>query len=75
MHRIHDVGERETLVRQEFLEFVRGITVNPVPCRAACYGVADLGELFGGKAKFARIPSHFPLLPAFVLRTGLRRSR
>jgi hypothetical protein len=44
MHRIHDVGERETLVRQEFLEF-------------------------------ARIPGYFPLLPAFVLRTGLRRSR
>ena len=31
MHSVHDVGERETLVRQEFLEFVSGITVNPVP--------------------------------------------
>ena len=31
MHSIHDISKRETLVRQEFLEFVGGITVNPVP--------------------------------------------
>lgn len=35
MHSIHDISKRETLVRQEFLEFVGGITVNPVPGRTA----------------------------------------
>ena len=67
MHRIHDISKRETLVRQEFLELVSGITVNPVAGRTAGNGLADFGEVFGGKAQFPRIPGHFPLLPAVFL--------
>ena len=44
-----------------------GVTVNPVPGRTAGDGLADLGEVFGGKAQFARVPGHFPLSPAVLL--------
>ena len=49
MHSVYNVCERETLIRQEFLEFVSGVTVNPVPGRTAGDGLTDLGEVFGGK--------------------------
>ncbi len=67
MHGIHDVSESKTLVRKEFLKFVGGMTVNPVSGRTAGYGLADLGEIFGRKPKFTRIPGHFPLLPTVFL--------
>jgi len=45
MHRVYNVCECETLIRQEFLEFVSGVTVNPVTDRTAGDGLTDLGEI------------------------------
>ena len=67
MHSVYNVSKREALIRQEFLEFVSGVTVNPVPGRTAGNGLADFGKVFGGNAQFPGIPGYLPLFPAVFL--------
>ena len=67
MHGIYNICECQTLVRQEFLELVSRVTVNPVAGRTTCDGLADLGEIFGCKAQLPGIPCYFPLLTAMLL--------
>ena len=50
MHCVHDVGECHSLVRKKLLEFMGGITVNPVTCWSTGNGLADLGEIFRRKS-------------------------
>ena len=50
MHSVYNVSKREALIRQEFLEFVSGVTVNPVPGRTAGDGLADFGKVLRSDA-------------------------
>ncbi len=67
MHCVHNVGKCHSLVRKKLLEFMGGITVNPVTCWSTGNGLADLGEIFWRQAKFIGISGYFAMLSAVLL--------